>query len=129
MLLPAERQRYARHLLLSEVGEAGQERLMRAAVQLPVDAAPRPAAVARDYLERAGMRPGNSDRSERPVRSPCDPQLNREAVRALAGDATLEPAAAALLGALYAVEAIKAELGLGAPLQLPAGLRLSAEGA
>ena len=56
------------------------------------------------------------------------PQLNRDALRTLAGDALLEPAAAALLGALHAVETIKAELGLGTALQLPDGLQLRAGG-
>ena len=56
------------------------------------------------------------------------PQLNRDALRTLAGDALLEPAAAALLGALHAVETIKAELGLGTALQLPDGLQLGAGG-
>ena len=122
MLSPAQKQRYARHLLLAEVGEAGQERLCHAAVQLPADADPRAAAVARAYLERAGIALASGGPHAR------GPQLNRDALRALAGDALLEPAAAALLGALHAVETIKAELGLGTPLQLPDGLQLRAGG-
>jgi hypothetical protein len=123
MLSPAARQRYARHLLLAEVGEAGQERLCHARIQLPVDTDPRAARVARDYLERAGLALHADDQGA------SRPQLNRAAVAALAGDPVLEPAAAALLGALGAVEAIKGELGLGIALELPADLRLCAEGA
>jgi hypothetical protein len=123
MLSPASKQRYARHLLLAEVGEAGQQRLCDAQVQLPVDADPRASCVARDYLERAGLVVHSGAQTALGV------QLNQDAVRFLAGEPALEPAAAALLGALHAVEAIKAALGLGAPLELPAELRLCAEAA
>jgi hypothetical protein len=119
MLSPAARQRYARHILLAEVGETGQQRLCIAQAQLPADADPRAASIARDYLERAGL-----SVETRPAAR--EPQLNREAVGKLAGDPALESAAAALLGALHAVEVIKAELELGQPLALT-GVRLSAE--
>jgi sulfur-carrier protein adenylyltransferase/sulfurtransferase len=128
MLSPAQKQRYARHLLLAEVGEAGQERLCRASIQLPGDADPRAAAVAREYLERAGVSLHGAAPVAPAVAGAPHLQLNGDALYMLAGDPRLEPAAAALLGALYAVEAIKGELGLGAPLQLPDGLQLGAGG-
>jgi hypothetical protein len=119
MLSPADKQRYARHLLLAEIGETGQERLCAARVQLPADMDPRAATVARDYLERAGV---GVDVAE----AALAPSANRAAVAALAGDELFEPAAAALLGALHAVEQIKTQLAIGETLQLPVGLRLSA---
>jgi hypothetical protein len=121
MLSPAAKQRYARHLLLAEVGEPGQERLCDAQACLPVDSDPRASRVARDYLERAGLSVRSRERDASRL------QLNRDAIHALAGDPRLEPAAAALLGALAAVEAIKSELGLGVAFELPAGLQLCAE--
>jgi hypothetical protein len=119
MLSAADKQRYARHLLLAEVGEAGQERLCAAQVQLPVDMDPRAAQVARDYLKRAGVAIGSAGTA-------VALRVDRASAQALAGDQLLEPAAAALLGALLAVEQIKAQLGLGEPVQLSAGLQLSA---
>jgi hypothetical protein len=119
MLSAADKQRYARHLLLVEVGEAGQERLCAAQVELPADMDLRAAKVARDYLERAGVVVGSAGTAATAF-------ADRAAVQALAGDALLEPAAAALLGALHAVEQIKMELGVGETVQLPAGLQLSA---
>jgi len=125
MLSPAAKERYARHLLLAEIGEAGQQRLCSARVQLPAAADPRSARIAHDYLVRAGVAVQTDPQRERDAPRL---QLSEDAVRALAGEPALEPAAAALLGALHAVEAIKSELGLGAPLELPPGLRLCAEG-
>ena len=119
MLSAADKQRYARHLLLAEIGETGQERLCAARVQLPDDMDPRAAAIARDYLERAGVGVSAGD-------SALAPSADRAAVAALAGDPLLEHAAAALLGALHAVEQIKIQLAIGDALQLPVGLCLSA---
>lgn len=127
MLSVADRQRFARHLLLAEVGEAGQERLCAAAVQLSGDTDPRVTAVARDYLERAGI--AVTDGAGSAAQSSPSPALTSADVHAFAGDSALEPAAAAVLGALHAVETIKRELALGAPLQLTAGLQLASGGA
>jgi len=123
-MLPASaRQLYARHLLLAEIGEAGQTRLCAARVALPQRMDPRVAQVARDYLERAGLCVDAGS-----VEHEAGALLGQTAqLCALAGDASLEPAAGALLGALAAVEAIKAALQLGSPLQLQAGLSLCAE--
>jgi hypothetical protein len=120
--------RYARQLLLTEIAEDGQARLCatRAGVPRALDA--RVAAVACDYLERAGLAVG--DERERGTQAGARVELaafDAEAVRALAGRAELEPAAAALAGAFAAVEAIKEALALGARASLPGGLSLAAE--
>ena len=107
MLDPQDQQRFARHLLLSQIGEAGQLRLCATQVRVGADADARAAKVAWLYLERAGMRIGTDDASQ--VIALASP----EAVRALAGGIELEDAAAALAGAFAAVEAIKRALGVG----------------
>jgi hypothetical protein len=119
----AQRQRYARHLLLSEIGEAGQARLSAAQVRVRAASDPRAQAVARDYLERAGLTvldAGPGAELEVPV-------PDAQAVRAVAGSEALEEAAATLAGAFAAVEAIKAVLGVGVHAALPAGLSLAKE--
>ena len=120
MLAPQDQQRFARHLLLSQIGEAGQLRLCATQVRACADADPRAVSVAYRYLERAGMRLGTRDDSE--VIALPSP----EALRALAGSVELEGAAAALAGAFGAVEAIKHALGVGTPSTLGT-LCLSAE--
>jgi hypothetical protein len=116
----AQRRRHARHLLLVEIGEAGQSRLCatRVAVSDGADAAAR--AVAEDYARRAGLA----------LASEADAELalpDAAAIDALAGRAELRHAAAALAGAFAAVEAIKRALALGAAAELPAGLCLGEE--
>lgn len=113
--------RYARHLLLAEIGEAGQRRLCAAGFRIGASADPRVAAVAGDYLTRSGMQTlpsGASDALALP---------GSEQVACLAGDVALQEAAAALLGAYAAVEAIKACVGAGRAGQLSAALRLTGE--
>ena len=51
-LTARERTRYARHLLLPEIGLSGQERLLAAQVRLAGDGHPAAVEVARTYLER-----------------------------------------------------------------------------
>jgi hypothetical protein len=119
MLDPADKRRYARHLLLADVGEAGQARLLAARVQLEPSADPGAAEVAREYLARAGVQVGETGAL---VSLP-----SREAVSALAGSAFLHEAAAALAGAFAAVEAIKHTLGLGHAGKLE-GFSLSPKG-
>ncbi len=103
------RRRYARHLLLSEVGEAGQERLRACTVALAGDA--RAKEVAALYLARAGVELRDGAASTVDAGS-------TEAVAAIAGRAELEEAASFLAGAFAAVEAIKAALDVGAPGRL-----------
>jgi len=105
-LTARQRTRYARHLLLPEIGLAGQERLLSARVTLPAHADARVARAARVYLERAGVQVDLAGAAETAL-------ADRASVEQMAGSTALEPAAAALAGALGAVEAIKEVLQLG----------------
>ena len=106
-LTDRDRTRYARHLLLAEIGGAGQERLCAADASANPDADPRAARWALEYLQRAGItvKPGGS-------RVPL-PSL--AALQRLGGAGELEEATAALAGAFAAVERIKSVLGAGRP--------------
>jgi len=117
-LSSSDRARYARHLLLSQLGEAGQERLLAARVGVRADVPPDVGVlqVARAYLSRAGVQLGSHDDASHIVSLPS--------ARDVATTATipeLEPAARALLGALAAVRAVQdiAELPSRAPQTLP----------
>ncbi|MAQ13293.1 MAG: hypothetical protein CMN30_00635 [Sandaracinus sp.] len=89
----SDRARFARQLLVPEIGEAGQAKL--SATRFSVAAlAPEAAAVARLYLERAGLREG-------------DPDEVREAAREIPCAAGEDPAADALAGARFAVRTIR----------------------
>ena len=118
-LAPDARRRFARHLSLAEVGEAGQERLSAAPMpELAGD--PRAVAVARLYLERAGLDGGERDGAVIDAGS-------RARVRALAGSEGLEEAAAFVLGAFAAVEHLKHVLEVGRAGVIDAGLTLGPE--
>jgi hypothetical protein len=119
MLSAADKKRFARHVLLTEIGIAGQERLLHSAVSMPEGADARAAEVATDYLQRAGLR---VDPTGSAVGVP-----EADALRALAGHDELHEAAAALSGAFAAVEAIKRALYVGQPAALPASLCLCEE--
>lgn len=103
--LPADRRRaFARHLLLPEIGSQGQERLCAAHFRIEEGADPRAAEVARDYLERAGVREGADGWVvSLPAAGALAPEL----------DGGLEHAAPAVAGAFAAVETIKAIVGAG----------------
>jgi hypothetical protein len=114
---PVDKRRHARQLLLAEIGERGQARLCATRVQLAAGADPRAAAVARDYLERAGVQVidapvGHSHAAGEDARALTTAVADCTAVRALAGHPELDEAAAALAGAFAAVEAIKQALDL-----------------
>jgi len=96
-LSPQERQRFARQLLLHEIGAEGQLRLLEARFEAP---STRAGAIAADYLERAGLRPGSASEGALALRLP--PQDG-------------DPIRDALLGAFAAVEALKSALGIGQP--------------
>jgi len=115
-----DRQRglYARHLLLAEIGEQGQERLCATRVTLSAAGDPEAARVAQEYLERAGVTVG---RGGEPIEIPT----TRRVARLAGGDAALHDAAAAVAGAHAAVEAIKHIVGVGRPGRLPEELELS----
>jgi hypothetical protein len=112
-----DRRIYARQILLPEIGEEGQRRLCATRMRPTGD------AVADDYLRRAGcalVADGEPVAAE--VLSTV-PELD-----ALASDEVLREAAAALRGALLAVETIKHTLGVGRPLRWPDDVRLDAGG-
>lgn len=105
------RRRFARHLLLAEVGERGQARLLAHATR--IDGDPRAVEAARMYLERAGVSV-DADASD----------VSAAEVRPLPERPELDEAAAFLSGALAAVESIKRALDVGHPAALPDHLRL-----
>jgi hypothetical protein len=96
LLSREDRVRYARQISLPEIGEAGQLRLAQTRVQSshPVTSL---------YLERAGLEVIDSPSAVLPI-------------SVEAGHPALHEAAELLRGALGAVEALKAALGIGAAL-------------
>ncbi len=124
-----DKRRHARQLLLAEIGERGQERLCATRVRLSGDGDVRAAAVARDYLERAGLqladvREATAQHDGEEPREIAVEIADSGALRALAGRPELDEAAAVLAGAFAAVEAIKGALDLAQPAMLPAGVSL-----
>jgi hypothetical protein len=113
-----DRARYARHLLLPEVGPDGQARLCAHAVALDGD--PRAVAAMGTYLARAGVtvEPAGAAASGSGAAGAGAP--SSDAVQRLAGRADLEEAAAFLAGAFTAVEEIKRVLQVGTPGRLDA---------
>ena len=119
-LTDAQRARFARHLLLPELGEAGQLRLLQSRVRPSSDSDVGAWEVARNYLERAGVR-CDADAEEVALVAPS------ERVAKLAGRAELTEAARALAGAFAAVETIKSLTGMGSPSELPESPSLVSE--
>ena len=115
----AARRRYARQLLLGEIGEAGQERLLQAGFCRGTEGDADASAVAADYLERAGC---SADEAGAELRVP-----DARAVLRFAGSSSLREPAAAIMGAFSAVEHIKEVLGLAVARELPSELTLSDE--
>jgi hypothetical protein len=133
VLTEFQRRRYARQVVLRELGPAGQARLCASTAALFHTADARAAEVARDYLQRAGLQlrepaaeGGESDQAGQPVRVDI---ADSQAVRACAGASDLEECAAWLLGAWAAVETIKqaADVGMQAQASSLAALVLNAE--
>jgi hypothetical protein len=124
VLTDADKTKYARQILLTELGLAGQERLVATRLQWSADADARATEVASAYLERAGVgaRVPGADANQVAVRV-----ASAERVARLAGDPALEDCAAWLLGALAAVEAIKAAAGVGTPGTADSDFVLSSE--
>jgi hypothetical protein len=123
-LTQTERARYARHLLLPELAEPGQERLLAARVRFDASADSEAAAVAEAYLLRAGVA------VEADANAPDGLRVDiGDAARcaALAGRVELLEAARALAGAFAAVEAIKALAGFGSAGSLSPELSLLSE--
>jgi hypothetical protein len=97
-----DRVRYARHLLLAEIGEQGQEHLRDCPAVLEPAADEAAAAHAVDYLRRAGVRLADAPTSGSVlVRVPP------------AGDSEFPEADALIRGAFAAVETIKSVIGTG----------------
>ena len=109
-----DRTRYARHLLLAQLGEAGQERLLAARVRANGDADPGALAVTRCYLERAGLtfaEPDDAPARDGAAAAPVHVATSAE-IDAMAGLPALHEAARALSGALSAVGTLLSVLGL-----------------
>lgn len=121
MLTPTQKRLYVRHLLLTEIGEAGQERLCGTRVGFAPNASTRAADVAWEYLARAGVTRADAGASDALAVDVPDAAT----VERLAGSALLVDAAATLAGAFAAVEAIKAAVGAGRAARLPADLALA----
>lgn len=117
MLDAAARRRYARQLLLDEVGEAGQLRLLTSRFRREEACDADAFEVAAQYLARAGC---VADPRGKPVQVPGEAEILR-----FAGTERLREPAAAILGAFSAVERIKETLGLAPARPLPSDLRLS----
>ena len=115
----AARRRYARHILLGEVGEAGQERLLGVRFRPGAGADEDAYAVAAEYLERAGCRED--------AQGDAVPVPDADAVAQFAGSAELRAPAAAIVGAFAAAEQIKRVLGVGTVRGFPSDARLSGE--
>ena len=107
--------RYLRQRMLTEVGDAGQARLRATLVRLE-GGSPAARSHAADYLSRAGVSLATG---------PAGPQEHSVSLASdLTVPAPLQPAADLLEGALAAVEAVKATLGVGHPATLPPDLLL-----
>ena len=115
----AARRRYARQLLLGEIGESGQLRLLDAGFRQGSDSDADATAVAVEYLERAGC---SADEAGAELRVP-----DTSAVLRFAGSPALREPAAAIVGAFSAVEHLKEILGVAAARELPIELTLSTE--
>lgn len=102
MLSPDDRRRYARQVLLPEIGEAGQRALLDGRARTESE-------IAALYLRRAGVTLGDGGVDVTVAPRPSAPAL-AEAERFLAG-------------AFGAVEAIKAIVGIGEPGALSCALR------
>jgi hypothetical protein len=123
VLPDADKQLYARQILLPELGLAGQERLALAAVRVASDADARVSVIARDYLARGGV----GVRASRGAATVSVNAASTPEVARVAGDPALEGCAAWLLGAFAAVEAIKAAGDLGTAAAFEADFVLARE--
>jgi hypothetical protein len=134
VLTEQQKRLYSRQVLLAEVGTAGQARVCDAKLLLASEGDARAAAVAADYLRRAGAHVDH-DGSDASVLVTDATSFQCETVlipsisdtRDLAGDELLEDCAAWLAGSFAAVEALKRVVGVGRPAQIPAGFILNGE--
>jgi hypothetical protein len=115
----AARRCYARQLLVGEIGESGQLRLLDGGFGPGGDGDADATAVAVEYLERAGCFANEAGAA---LGVP-----DADAVLRFAGSPALREAAATILGAYAAVEHLKATLGVGSARTLSPELTLSDE--
>ncbi|MFO0693320.1 MAG: hypothetical protein U0230_07185 [Polyangiales bacterium] len=122
-LSPEDRRRYLRHLLLAEVGEAGQVCLLAGRFGGRSEEDPRARIVRETYLRRVGI---TGDATDEAASTDVVLGTSLEVCR-FAGRPELEEASAAVLGALSAVETAKTILGLGRALGPLSGIALAEE--
>ena len=115
----AARRRYARQLLLGEIGETGQKRLLESGFRRRADGDGDAYAVAADYLERAGC-----PRDENGVEVRVPPASS---VMRFASAPGLQEPAVAVMGAFAAVEHLKEVLGIATAREFPSELKLGNE--
>lgn len=106
MLSPDARARYSRHLLVTEIGEAGQARLLATRVKLCPGGHPLAAEVATRYLEAAGVCVTTRREPAVGVMVP-----SAEVLAAREPRPELEAVEAALAGALAALDVVRGTLG------------------
>jgi hypothetical protein len=126
-LSPTQHARFARHTLLPEIGVTGQERLCSATVVADPSADVEAVAVARDYLQRAGVTVATN--ASQAAAQVAEQAFHVDAATTVdaRGPLHLRHAAAALTGAFAAVEAIKAITAVGQAASLPGDFRLVSE--
>jgi hypothetical protein len=107
---------YARHLLLAEIGEAGQQRLLESRVKVADEPSSGPCS---DALRRAGVTV-TRDEANRVVHVGSEAEVAR-----LAGRSELIEAARALRAAFVAVETIKSIARIGTEAAFPTQLTLA----
>ena len=106
-----ERSRYARQLLLPQIGESGQTRLLALRVRARPGGDEGALSVAATYLERAGVSVGEHRAASEFFVAPSAELLR------IAGDGALLEAARALAGALAAVDVLRTAVGFGGVAQ------------
>ena len=102
----SDRARYARQLLLPQIGEIGQARLLTSMLVAPASADRGTLAVTRAYLERAGVRVVDAP-VEGAEAEPLQSLPRGDDIARIAGRPELHEAARALVGALSALQAIQ----------------------
>ena len=102
----SDRARYARQLLLPQIGETGQARLLASTLRAPANADHGTLRVARAYLERAGVRVIEAT-PESVDAEPLPSLPASEVIARIAGRPELHEAARAVVGALAALQAIQ----------------------
>lgn len=125
-LSATQRARFARHILLPEIGVAGQVRLCNASLLADANADTAAQGVARDYLERAGVT-WIDDTVTTPTTPPTRVNLPPTAAVDALAPVALRHAACAFSGAFAAVETIKRIVGAGQAAELVADFSLISE--